>query len=90
VNKKISKTISRSIGVVCFGVFLNIYFIIPVHAYIDPATTAMLTQIVAGIFISIGVAFGIFRKRIFLFFKNIGIKRLQRKIEKQNRKNKAL
>ena len=61
-------------------------FTIPVFAYIDPATTAMITQVVAGIFISLGVAFGVFRRKIVLFVKNLSIKRTQRKIEKQNRK----
>ena len=58
----------------------------PVYAYIDPATTAMLTQIFAGIFISAGVLFGIFRRKIIMFFKNIGIKLTKKKIEKQNKK----
>jgi len=53
-------------------------------AYIDPATTAMLTQIIAGIFITLGVVFGVFRRKIILFFKNMSVKRTQRKIEKEN------
>jgi len=37
-------------------------------AYIDPATTAMLTQIIAGVFITLGVVFGVFRRKIIMFF----------------------
>ena len=52
-------------------------------AYIDPATTAMLTQIIAGVFITLGVVFGVFRRRIIMFFKNMSVNRTKRKIEKQ-------
>lgn len=65
----------------CFCSFLTI----PAYAYVDPATTAMLTQVVAGIFISLGVFFSVFRRRIILFFKKLSVKRTQRKIEKQAR-----
>jgi len=52
-------------------------------AYIDPATTAMLTQIIAGVLITLGVVFGVFRRKIIIFFKNMSINRTKRKIEKQ-------
>jgi len=55
-------------------------------AYIDPATTAMLTQIIAGVFITLGVVFGVFRRKIILFFKNMSVNRMKKKIEKQNAK----
>ncbi|MCL2661736.1 MAG: hypothetical protein FWE83_00195 [Oscillospiraceae bacterium] len=55
-------------------------------AYIDPATTAMLTQIIAGAFITLGVVFGVFRRKIILFFKNKSVNRTKRKIEKQVKK----
>jgi len=56
-------------------------------AYIDPAATSYIVQIVAGVVIAAGVAVGIFWKRIRRFFKNIKLKRLEksltRKAEKQ-------
>jgi len=52
-------------------------------AYIDPTTTAMLTQIIAGIFISLGLALGIFRQKLIMFFRNLKIKIIQKKIEKK-------
>jgi len=55
-------------------------------AYIDPATTAMLTQIIAGVFITLGVVFGVFRRKIIFFFKNMSINRTKRKLEKQAEK----
>jgi O-antigen/teichoic acid export membrane protein len=59
------------------------------YAYVDPAVTAMMTQIVAGVVISLGVAFGVFRRKVFMFFKNISVKHTQRKIERQAKKDKA-
>ena len=43
-------------------------------AYIDPTTTAMLTQIIAGIFISLGLALGVFRQKVIMFFRKLKIK----------------
>jgi len=60
---------------------------IAIQHYIDPATTAMVTQIIAGIVISVGVAVGLFWRRIVLFFQNLRIKQTQRSIEKQTDRN---
>ena len=49
-------------------------------AYIDPATTSYIIQIVSGIVISCGVAVGIFWKRIKLFFKNKKMNALEKKL----------
>jgi len=66
-----------------FIFFIFTFLTIPASAYIDPATTAMLTQIIAGVFITLGVVFGVFRRKIILFFKNKSVNRTKRKIEKQ-------
>ena len=66
--------------------FIMAYYATPAYAYIDPSTTAMLTQIVAGIFISLCVAVGIYRQKVILFFKNLSVRHVQWKIDKQNRK----
>ena len=76
----------RVIGTGYFLFFFCIYFTIPASAYIDPATTAMLTQIIAGVFITLGVVFGVFRRKIILFFKNMSINYTKRKLEKQTEK----
>lgn len=60
--------------------FLNL----SVSAYIDPTTTAMLIQIIAGIFITLGVVFGVFRHKIVMFFKGLKVKSLQKQIAKTN------
>ena len=71
--------------------FIGVVFLLTTtaSAYIDPATTAMLTQIIAGIFITLGVVFGVFRRKIILFFKNMSVNRTKRKIERQNKKDNA-
>ena len=84
MNKKLRKLLCTAY----FTFFIMMFCTITASAYIDPATTAMLTQIVAGIAITLGVTFGIFRRKIFMFFKNQSVKRTARRIAKENeRKN---
>ena len=77
----------RKIAVFVFF-FTGVTFLLTTEAsaYIDPATTAMLTQIIAGVFITLGVVFGMFRRRIIMFFKNLSISKAKRKIEKEAEK----
>ena len=42
--------------------------------YIDPASTALIWQVLAGIFISLGVVFGVFWRKISTFFKSLWVK----------------
>ena len=86
MKKSMAKNVWFLLRMAYFTFFMGMYCTIPAYAYVDPATTAMITQIVAGIFISLGVALGLFRRKIILFFKNLSVKHLQRKIERQNRK----
>jgi len=81
------KKLRKVLCLAYFTFFIMIFFTMPVSAYIDPATTAMLTQIVAGIFITLGVTLGIFRRKIFMFFKNLSVKHTAKKIQNKN-KNK--
>jgi len=57
------------------------------HAYLDPAATSYIIQIVAGVFIACGAFVGVFWKKIRLYFRNKKMKRLEksltRKAEKQ-------
>jgi len=85
MKKCMVKNLWRMLSVAYIVFLLNMYAI-PAYAYIDPATTAMITQVVAGIVISTGVALGVFRQKIILFFKNLSVKWTQRKIERQNEK----
>ena len=54
----------------------------PAHAYLDPAATSYIIQIVAGVFITCGVVLGIFWKKIRLFFRKLKLNALQRKLSK--------
>jgi len=54
-------------------------------AYIDPTTTAMLTQIIAGIFISLGLALGVFRQKVTMLFRNLKIMASRKKSGKENK-----
>lgn len=53
------------------------FFSRPVQAYIDPATTSYLIQIVSALVITLGVSFGLFFNRIRIFFMNGRIKLAQ-------------
>ena len=76
----------KTVRFLYFFVFLCMILTVQASAYIDPATTAMLTQIVAGVFITFGVVFGVFRRKIILFFKNMSVNHTKRKIERQVKK----
>ena len=59
------KTILTLVNAVC----LLTVFTIPASAYIDPATTSYVIQIVAGIIIACGAAVGIMWSKIKRLFK---------------------
>lgn len=86
MKKNKSSIILKLIGTTYFLFLFSVLLTTPAQAYIDPATTAMLTQIIAGVFITLGVVFGVFRRKIIMFFKNMSVKRTQRKIERQAEK----
>ena len=56
-------------------------------AYIDPATTTYVIQIVAAVVISCGVAIGVFRKRIQMLFLKIKMHFVKKSIEKKSSDN---
>ena len=53
------------------------------YAYIDPATTSYIIQIVAGLFISLGVLAGTLSTKIRVFFLNLRINLMKRKIARE-------
>lgn len=50
--------------------------------YIDPATTALVWQILAGVFITLGVVFVAFWRKITTFFKGLWVKVFKKKENK--------
>jgi len=73
-------------GAVCFSFAAAPFLLFYTLAYIDPTTTAMLTQIIAGIFISLGLALGIFRQKVVMFFRNLKVMVIRKKIEKESKR----
>ncbi|MBQ7774442.1 MAG: hypothetical protein IJ379_00840 [Lachnospiraceae bacterium] len=51
-----------------FGCFFTL-FTLEAHAYIDPSVVTYIIQGVAGVLITLGAVFTIFRHKIFKFFK---------------------
>ena len=88
MKSKVMRVFLRGFGVAYFFVFFSMLTSFTASAYIDPATTAMLTQIIAGVFITLGVVFGVFRRKIIMWFKNQSVNRTKKQIEKQVEENK--
>ena len=80
------KLLKRGFVYLYLSVFISLIFSATVFAYLDPATTSYLIQIVSGVVIACGVTVGIFWKKIKLFFKKIKIKALEKKYAKQGKK----
>jgi len=59
----------RKILIVVYAVCFALIAAPTAHAYIDPATTSYIIQIVAGIVIALGTIFGIYWKKIRGAFK---------------------
>lgn len=67
-----------------FFFWATLLFSTTAHAYLDPAATSYLIQIIAGVFIACGAFVGVFWKKIRLYFRNQKLKRLERKLTKNN------
>ena len=67
--------------------FLALFLMAIAQAYLDPAATSYIIQVISGVVIACGVAVGIFWKKIRLFFRKMKMKSLQRKIAKKGNKD---
>lgn len=73
-----------------FGYFFlafSMMFSMTALAYIDPATTSYLIQIVAGVVIAAGATVGIFWKKIKMSFRKKKMERLEQSLKKKAEKN---
>lgn len=61
----------------------SLLFSITSFAYIDPATTSYLIQIVAGVVIAAGATVGIFWKKIKMSFRRKKMERLEKSLKKK-------
>ena len=83
------KRFIRNSGVFAvYFVLATLMFSSTAHAYIDPAATSYIIQIVAGVVIAGGVTVGVFWKKIKLFFRNAKMKRLEKSLTKKAEKSK--
>lgn len=80
----------RLLGVLYFSFWGSALFTKTAHAYIDPATTSYLFQIVAGLFIACGAAVAVFWKRITAWLKSLKLRCQEAQImkEAEQRNNK--
>lgn len=58
-----------------FGFFMVLLLAVPTFAYLDPGTVTYVVSMIAGLFIAGGAALAIFRRKIKLFFQNLGKKK---------------
>lgn len=58
-----------------FAIFGALLLSVPAFAYLDPGTVTYVVSMIAGLFIAGGAALAIFRRKIKLFFQNLGKKK---------------
>ena len=58
-----------------FGFITALLLSAPAFAYLDPGTVTYVVSMIAGLFIAGGAALAIFRRKIKLFFQNLGKKK---------------
>jgi hypothetical protein len=68
--KHLKTLLSRSY----YALFMMLLFAVPAFAYLDPGTVSYVVSMIAGLFIAGGAALAIFRRKIKLFFQNLGKK----------------
>ena len=68
---RLSKLLTRSY----FALLLMVLFAAPAFAYLDPGTLSYVISMIAGLLIAAGAAAAIFRRKIKLFFQNLGKKK---------------
>jgi len=73
----LKKIFSRGYFALCFAVL----FAAPAFAYLDPGTVSYVVSMIAGLFIAGGAAIAIFRRKIKLFFQNLGKKKAEDAVE---------
>ena len=83
--KMVKRTLQFAFFFLCATVMLSE----TAFAYLDPATTSYIIQIVAGVVIACGAAVGIFWKKIRLFFRNRKIARMEKRLAKEGEKREA-
>jgi hypothetical protein len=76
-GSKTMKTLRNLLGKAYYIFFMMLLFSAPAYAYLDPGTVTYVVSMIAGLFIAGGAALAIFRRKIVLFFRNLGKKKDQ-------------
>lgn len=83
----------KVLGYICsflfFFIVATIMFSSTAYAYLDPAATSYLVQIVAAVVIACGAVVGVFWKKIRMFFRNMKMKNLEKKLTREADKREA-
>ena len=69
------KNTKKLLSYTYFGIFTALLMSAPAFAYLDPGTVTYVVSMIAGLFIAGGAALAIFRRKIKLFFQNLGKKK---------------
>lgn len=78
--------LKRVITVFYFSFWISVFFTRTAHAYIDPATTSYIFQIVAGLFIAFGAAIVVFWKKIRIWVQNMRLRIEEAQIKRRANK----
>ncbi len=81
---------SKIFGFAFFFLCATVMFASTAFAYLDPATTSYIVQVVAGVVIACGAAVGIFWKKIRMFFRKRKMARMEKKLQKEGEKREAV
>lgn len=84
------KIFKRTMQALFFGTLGTVAFSTASFAYLDPGTTSVIIQAVAGVVIACGVAVGAFWGKISAFFKKKKIERMEKRLEKQAEKQENI
>lgn len=68
------KLVSKLLGRTYYVCAMMVLFAMPAFAYLDPGTVSYVVSMIAGLFIACGAVLAIFRRKIKLFFQNLGKK----------------
>lgn len=69
------KIAKRILSHTYFTVFVMMFLMASAFAYLDPGTVTYVVSMVAALFIACGAALAIFRRKVKLFFQNLGKKK---------------
>ena len=79
----------KAFKIVYFSFWISVFFTRTAHAYIDPATTSYIFQIVAGVFIACGATIVVFWKKIKIWFQSMKLRfeeaQIKRKADKSHK-----